>query len=273
MCRILGSVSAEPISIEHELLHAENPLIQQSETHDSGWGMAVYPHADGEQPELVRFPEAAYGDNGFERATRRRARIFNAHLRRATLGGLTLVNTHPFVMAEYSFCHNGTVIRYPDLIEKGVPAPTGETDSEALFNWLMCHYDSNDPRGSLRNLITTVIERSAFSGVNFLFSDGDRLYAYKLGIFSLHWVVRDGCTLVASEVITPEEKWHTVQDDVLLVLDPNHPESPHAERLVGDEWVARADVQKFDQGAELRGAERGRFAAERAARVAAGSAE
>ena len=26
MCRILGCVSAEPISIEHELLHAENPL-------------------------------------------------------------------------------------------------------------------------------------------------------------------------------------------------------------------------------------------------------
>ena len=60
MCRILGCVSAEPISIEHELLHAENPLIQQSEDHDSGWGMAVYRQADSEQPELVRFPEAAY---------------------------------------------------------------------------------------------------------------------------------------------------------------------------------------------------------------------
>jgi glutamine amidotransferase len=266
-------VSAEPISIEHELLHADNPLIRQSEEHDSGWGMAVYPHADGEDAKLVRFPEAAYEDGEFQRATSMRGRIFNAHLRRATLGGLTLVNTHPFVMAEYSFSHNGTVIRYPDLIEPAVPRPAGETDSEALFNWLMCHYDSADPRGSLRNLVRTVIERSAFSGVNFLFSDGDRLYAYKLGIFSLHWVVRDGCTLVASEILTPEERWHTVQQDVLLVLDPGRPESPHAERLVGDDWVARAHIDKFEQGAELRGAERGRFAAERAARVAAGAAE
>jgi len=273
MCRILGCVSAEPISIKHELLHAENPLIRQSEEHDSGWGMAVYPHADGEDAQLVRFPEAAYGDGEFRRATSLKGRIFNAHLRRATLGGLTLVNTHPFVMAEYSFAHNGTVISYPKLLDPPTPSPTGETDSEALFNWLMCHYDSADPRGSLRKLVQAVIECSAFSGVNFLFSDGEKLYAYKLGIFSLHWLVRDGCTLVASEVLTPGERWHTVQEDVLLVLDPNRPESPHAEHLVGEKWVARAEIDKFEQGAELRGAARGRFAAERAARVAAGATE
>jgi predicted glutamine amidotransferase len=235
--------------------------------------MAVYPHADGEDAQLVRFPEAAYGDPEFQRATTLRGRIFNAHLRRATLGGLTLVNTHPFVMAEYSFSHNGTVIRYPDLLGNDVPKPAGETDSEALFNWLICHYDSADPRGSLRKLVQAVIERSAFSGVNFLFSDGDKLYAYKLGIFSLHYVLRDGCTLVASEILTPKETWHTVQQDVLVVLDPKRPGSPHAERLVGDDWVARAQIDKFEQGAELRGAARGKFAAERAARVAAGAAE
>ena len=44
----------------------------------------------------MRFPEAAHGDGEFRAATSMRGRIFNAHLRRATLGGLTLVNTHPF---------------------------------------------------------------------------------------------------------------------------------------------------------------------------------
>ena len=146
-------------------------------------------------------------------------------------------------MGEYSFCHNGTVIRYPKLIEPGVRPPQGETDSERFFNWLMCHYDAADPRGSLRKLVKTCIERSAFSGLNFLFSDGERLYAYKLGIFELHWLVRPGQTLVSSEIITPEESWHTVQEDVLLVLDPNRPESPHAERLVGDEWSRGRDRQ------------------------------
>jgi glutamine amidotransferase len=273
MCRILGSVSAEPISIEHELLSAENPLIQQSEDHDSGWGMAVYREADCEQPDLVRFPEAAYSDGEFRRATAMRGRIFNAHLRRATLGGLTLINTHPFVMGEYSFSHNGTVIRYPKLLEPGVDRPQGDTDSEHLFNWLMCHYDSGNPCASLRKLVQTCIKRSPFSGLNFLFSDGQRLYAYKLGIFELHWLVRPGQALVSSEVITPDEGWHTVQQDVLLIIDPENPESPHAERLVGNKGIEEAEIEKFEEGQHLRGVERGEFAAKRAAQVAAGSAE
>jgi len=273
MCRILGSVSAEPISIEHELLHAENPLIQQSEDHDSGWGMAVYREADCEQPDLARFPEAAYSDGEFRRATSMRGRIFNAHLRRATLGGLTLINTHPFVMGEYSFSHNGTVIRYPKLLEPGVDKPQGDTDSEHLFNWLMCHYDSGNPCASLRKLVQTCIKRSPFSGLNFLFSDGQRLYAYKLGIFELHWLVRPGQALVSSEVITPDEGWHTVQQDVLLIIDPENPESPHAERLVGNKGIEEAEIEKFEEGQHLRGVERGEFAAKRAAQVAAGSAE
>ena len=273
MCRILGSVSAEPISIEHELLHAENPLIIQSEDHDSGWGMAVYEQADCEQPELVRFPEAAYSDGEFHRATSMRGRIFNAHLRRATLGGLTLVNTHPFVMGEYSFSHNGTVIRYPKLLEPGVAKPQGETDSEHVFNWLICHYDSGNPCASLRQLVQTCIKRSPFSGLNFLFSDGQRLYAYKLGIFELHWLVRPGQALVSSEIITPGEEWHTVQQDVLLIIDPENPESPHAERLVGNKGIAEAQIQEFEEGQHLRGVARGDFAAKRAAEVAAGSAE
>jgi glutamine amidotransferase len=273
MCRILGCVAAEPISIQHELLFAENPLIRQSEEHDSGWGMAVYRQADSEQPELVRFPEAAYSDGEFRHATSMRGRIFNAHIRRATLGGLTLVNTHPFVMGEYSFSHNGTVIRYPKLLEPGVAPPQGQTDSEHLFNWLMCHYDASNPCASLRKLVQRCIECSPFSGLNFLFSDGERLYAYKLGIFELHWLVRPGQALVSSEIITPDEEWHTVQQDVLLVIDPKNPESPHAERLVGNKGIAAAEIDKFEEGQHLRGDARGKFAAERASRVAAGPSE
>ena len=101
MCRILGSVSAEPTSLEHELLHADNPLIRQSEEHDSGWGIAVYPHADGEDPSVLKVAEAAYDDAEFTRVRSLRGRILNAHLRRATLGGLTPANTHPFALGEY----------------------------------------------------------------------------------------------------------------------------------------------------------------------------
>ncbi len=264
MCRVFGCVTAEPASIRHELVEAENPLIRQSEEHDSGWGMAVYERADGCEPELVRYPNAAHGDEEFLEVTSKRGRIFNVHVRRATMGGLSLDNTHPFCLGSHSLGHNGTIVRYPRLLEDPhVARPKGDTDSEAFFNFLMSCYDGSDPVGSLRRAVATTVERSSMSGLNFLFSDGDRLYAYRLGLFELHWLHRPGQLLVASERVTGES-WHTVQQDVLLVLDPDDLEEPHAERLIGDELLAQANIHTVDKHTHLRGEERGAAAAERA---------
>jgi glutamine amidotransferase len=268
MCRVFGCVAAEPASIRHELLDAENPLIRQSEEHDSGWGMAVYRRGDGSQPDLIRCPEAAYMDGDYVKATSTRGRIFNVHVRRATMGGLTLANTHPFRLGNYSFGHNGTILHWPRLLEPGVAKPAGETDSEALFNLLMRDYDPADAVAAMRAAVTAVVECSPFSGVNFLFSDGERLFAYRFGIFELHWLARPGQLLVASEKLT-EEPWHTVQQDVLLVLDPEDLEEPHAERLLGDALVAKADIDPLEPPPGLRGEARGEFAAGRAAQIMA----
>jgi len=271
MCRVFGCVAAEPASIRHELVEAENPLIRQSEEHDSGWGMAVYERVDGLDPRCVRFAEAAFSDPDFIEATELKGRIFNVHVRRATMGGLAPENTHPFCLGSYSFGHNGTILRYPRLLEHpSVTPPNGDTDSEAFFNFLMTTYDAGDPIGSLRRAIRTTVERSPFSGLNFLFSDGDRLFAYRLGLFELHWLTRPGQLLVASERVT-DEPWHTVQQDVLLVLDPDDLEQPHAERLIGDELLEQARVQKVDTQAHLRGEARGEAAAERARAAVADS--
>ena len=272
MCRVFGCVAADPRSIRHELLDAENPLIRQSEEHDSGWGMAVYERAEGGQPRLLRYPHAAHAHEEFVRSTNVRGRIFNAHVRRATMGGLALENTHPLCMGNYSFCHNGTVLEYPRLLTPAVRAPEGDTDSEHMFNNLMSMYDPADPVASLRRMATDAAATGPFSGLNFLFSDGERLFAYRLGIFELHWLSRPGQLLVASEKVT-DEAWHTVAQDVLLVLNPNEIDDVHAERLLGDEIVGRADIRKFHEGHGLRGAERGAFAAERAARTAGASSE
>jgi predicted glutamine amidotransferase len=269
MCRVFGCVASEPVSVRHELLDAENPMIRQSEEHDSGWGMATYRRADGETPVRVRFPQAAYADGDFLGVTDTRARIFNVHVRRATIGGLKPENTHPFALGNYTFSHNGTIIDFMKLLGPDVKSPVGDTDSEVLFNFLMYVFDPGDVVGSLRRGIAQVVERSPFSGLNFLFSDGELLYAYRMGIFELHWLARPGQLLVASERLT-DEPWHTVQQDVLLVLDPESLDEVHAERLLGDELAARAEVRKLEGGQDLRGEERGSFAAERAARLRAG---
>src|SRR2546423_2824036 len=159
MCRVFGCVAAEPASIRHELLEAENPLIRQSEEHDSGWGMAVYERADGSRPNCVRLPQAAHSGSDFAEATSLRGRIFNVHVRRATMGGMTLANTHPFCLDCYSFGHNGTVLEYPRLLENGVQRPDGDTDSEVVFNLLMRNYDGPDPIGLLRRTLESPVMR------------------------------------------------------------------------------------------------------------------
>ena len=269
MCRVFGCVAAEPVSIRHELLEAENPLIRQSEEHDSGWGMAVYERAEGAEPELVRFPEAAHADLEFVKATTMRGRIFNVHVRRATIGELSLENTHPFCLGNYTLGHNGTIVRYPRLLEPGMRRPEGNTDSEHLFRRLMHDFDPGAPVESLRATMRATVKCSPFSGLNVLFSDGEKLFAYRLGMFELHWLARPGQLLVASEQVTDEPGWHSVQQDVLLTLDPNDLEEPHAERLLGDDIVAAAQIQKVDLAPHLRGAERGQAAAERARAAAA----
>jgi len=269
MCRVFGCVAAEPVSIRHELLDAQNPLIRQSEEHDSGWGMAVYERADGAEPRLVRFPEAAHSDDDFLAATELSGRIFNVHVRRATMGALSLENTHPFCLGSYTLGHNGTIVRYPRLLEPDMRRPEGDTDSEHLFNLLTHDFDAGDPVASLRHTLTRAVDCSPFSGLNILFSDGERLFAYRLGLFELHWLARPGQLLVASEEVTDEPGWHSVQQDVLLTLDPNDLEEPHAERLLGDELLERAEVRKVDLEPHLRGAERGAVAAERAKAAAA----
>jgi predicted glutamine amidotransferase len=190
-------------------------------------------------------------------------------VRRATMGRLAPENTHPFCLGCYTLGHNGTIVRYPRLLEPAMRRPEGDTDSEHLFNLLIHDFDPGTPVKSLRAAMTRAVECSPFSGLNILFSDGEKLFAYRLGLFELHWLARPGQLLVASEQVTSEDGWHSVQQDVLLTLDPNDLEEPHAERLLGDELLERAEIRKVDLAPHLRGEERGAAAAERAKAAAA----
>jgi glutamine amidotransferase len=265
MCRLLGSVSHDPVSLRHELLDAQNPLIHKSRENDSGWGIAVYHGGEGEAPRCTRFPDQAAASDEFDSVANSRGRILMAHVRKATVGGLTAENTHPFCLGEYAFCHNGTLGMPGKLLERDGNGPSGQTDSERFFHRLLREVDPAPDRvvEGLRRAVTAAARCAPLSGLNFLFSDGSYLYAYRLGLFELHWLRRDGQILVASERMTGEQ-WHDVRQDVLLVMAPGDDE-PHAERLVGDDVVAGIQIDPFDDGSELRGAERGRFAAERAA--------
>ena len=281
MCRLFGAAASDPINVSFELLSSDNSVLRQSERHDSGWGSAYYPNGE---PQLRRFAHAAHAGESFQEATAGFARLIMVHVRRATVGGLKPENTHPFSRGPFTYCHNGTILKAERLVQLADRDPAGETDSERFFNLLMTGFDADDVVGSLRRAVETTCDHCRFSALNMLFCDGQRLYAYRLGVYRLFWLVRsldldadtrtyyhlhlerpqdEHVVLVASEQLTPGEPWGEFGQDELLICDPGDPHHPRVERLLGD----RADEIEFvplDAG-ELQGAARGEWAAKRAA--------
>jgi glutamine amidotransferase len=281
MCRLFGAAASAPVDISFELLEADNPLIRQSERHDSGWGIAYYA---GEEPRVERFAHAAYGDPSFTEAARAESRLFVVHVRRATVGGLKLENTHPFMRDRFTYCHNGTILQPAKLRELSDRAPVGDTDSELFFNALMTMLDPDDVIGSLRRTVEVVCERCSFSALNFLFCDGKCLYAYRFGLYKLFSLVRsldldadtrtnyhlhlaphgEHVVLVSSEQLTEDEPWSGFGQDELMICDPNDPDNPRVINLLG-ERAAEIEFVPVDAIESLSGDARGEWAAQRAA--------
>jgi predicted glutamine amidotransferase len=282
MCRLFGVAASAPVDISFELLSADNPLIEQSERHDSGWGIAAY--SDG-RPQVKRFPSAAHDDPGFQGAANAVSNLFVVHVRRATVGGLKLENTHPFSDGPYTYCHNGTILHPADLGDLTDRRAKGDTDSEHFFNAAMTMLDPDDLVGSLRRTVEAVCDRCRFSALNFLVCDGQRLYAYRLGLYDLFWLVRnldldadtrthyhlhmerprgEHVVLVSSERLTEDEPWGQFGQDELLICDPEDPDHPRIERLLG-ERANEIEFVPLDVLEHLKGADRGEWAARRAA--------
>jgi hypothetical protein len=149
----------------------------------------------------------------------------------------------------------------------------------------MTVFDPGDVLGSLRRTVEAVCDRCSFSALNFLFCDGQRLYAYRLGLYELFWLVRnldldadtrthyhlhlerphgEHVVLVASERLTEDEPWTAFGQDELLVCDPADPDHPRFERLLG-ERAGEIEFVPVDAIESLTGAKRGEWAAQRAA--------
>src|ERR1700704_1190016 len=136
MCRLFGCRSAAPGVVAHELVHGANALRVQSREHPDGWGLGWYV---GRVPQVVRSLSAAHGDDDFEEVgSFVTASTIVAHIRKASVGAVSLENTHPFEWGPWLFAHNGTISEWEKCaaaieaeIDPGLRAKMeGETDSE-----------------------------------------------------------------------------------------------------------------------------------------------
>ena len=159
----------------------------QTGHHCDGWGVATY---SGKTAEIYREPQAAAFSEKmkFIQTNHRETHCVISHIRRATVGAIALRNTQPFVRQlngrSHVFAHNGDLAAIKQTLTFNGCTLDGETDSEYAFCYLIASLKMLWQKGipTLKER-TTIIEKvfsklATFGPANFLYSDGDYLYAF-----------------------------------------------------------------------------------------------
>ena len=257
MCRLYAMHANEPTKVECGLVKAQNALMAQSKSdmqgyaHGHGWGVADYP--DGVPMIEKQVWAAFHGEHFSRKAARVYAKTVIAHVRRATVGGTSIENTHPFHHGRWIFAHNGTVPNFDALrfrfLEHMDPLHrteiAGTTDSEHIFRYLLSLFLQHPERGLLETVRAGLaqivtwsqeVDPSARIGLNVVLTDGEHLVGSRLNR-SLHYLLRDHvfhCPIcdqphvhhdpgrdylaieIASEPLTHGEDWYEVPNETVF---------------------------------------------------------
>ena len=139
MCRLFGFRSVIPSQVHRSLVAADNAIAKQSERHPDGWGVAYY--VDG-SPHMTKSAGGAMDDAIFRRVSGVvSSETVVAHIRKATQGNLTVLNSHPFQYGRWVMAHNGdipTFARKKAALDAAIMPKLrrfilGDTDSERVF--------------------------------------------------------------------------------------------------------------------------------------------
>lgn len=138
MCRLFGLHAGDStVPATFWLLQAPDSLAEQSRRNPDGAGIGVFT-ADG-GIVVDKQPMAAWQDRAFATGAHDlRGSTFVAHVRYASVGAHSVVNTHPFQQDGRLFAHNGVLHDLPRLDARltelgAADLVAGETDSERMF--------------------------------------------------------------------------------------------------------------------------------------------
>lgn len=143
MCRLFGFRSVIQSQVHQSLVSADNALETQSHRHPHGWGVAYYVAGS---PHLIKSERSALNDSIFKKVSGVvSSQTVLAHVRKATLGKVDILNTHPFQYGPWVFAHNGNIKNFADCKDEILAAINphfkrfilGETDSELIFFYLL----------------------------------------------------------------------------------------------------------------------------------------
>lgn len=186
MCRLFGlHAGTNVVAATFWLLDAPDNLAVQSQRNPDGTGLGVF-DADG-RPEVRKQPIAAWQDTDFAReAQHMTGTTFIGHVRYATSGSHSLVNTHPFLQDDRIFAHNGTLEGMDVLDERLAELGTadlvrGQTDSERVFALITASIRGygGDVRAGLLDAMRWLAANVPIYAINVLLSTATDLWALR----------------------------------------------------------------------------------------------
>ncbi len=206
MCRLFGFRSNVVSGAHRSLVAAENALSHQATQHRDGWGIGYFL---GDEAYILKSEAGAAEDERFDRISRRlQSHAFVVHVRRATVGQVDYLNSHPFRHGSFIFAHNGTLFGFEHFKDKMLADMLpghrdlifGSTDSEHLFYYLISaltragvpdggrgEFDPDVAGAALTQALGKVYGWAAEAGVdqplmNFILTNGRLFFAQRLGI-------------------------------------------------------------------------------------------
>lgn len=257
MCQLLGMNSRLPASLTLSF----TCFAQRggaTDHHADGWGIAFF-ESDGLSPGKAArtfVDKESAATSPIARMLRTypiKSHNVVAHVRKATVGAVTLENCHPFVRELWGrywvFAHNGDLKDYAPSLH-GSYKPVGTTDSELAFCWLLQELNKShvgmpsivELTNTLRELMVHVAVHGNF---NFLLSNGQALWAH--ASTKLHYVLRQhpfSEIQLKDEDITVDLSQHNGPEDrlAIVVTEP---------LTLNENWVALApgEMRVFVDGA------------------------
>ena len=242
MCRLLAfsfnkdTCKKEKVACidSFRMLSATGSVLPMSTPgHADGWGFSLY-QDEVVMPRFYKSTLPAREDSNckiesfFENGIRESGLV---HLRKMTIGGADIVNTHPFIEDEYSFIHNGTISQTEKLYEDLSIDCKGSTDSERLFRRFL-EIKKNKTISTKEAFIKMLTETKdlypGYSAINTILHDGDSIYVsrvinqrsqkYTFSDTESYYTLYAGVTKRGDNIVSSEK---ILYEDISYTLLPN----------------------------------------------------
>ncbi len=236
MCQLLGVSSNKNVNINFSLREFKH----RGESNHHGWGFAFLENNDW---KIIKEPYSLKNEDITQEKFRFKSKIIIGHVRLASCGEKIHKNTHPFIIENRVFAHNGTVkdVKNDKNFFLVNLKPEGDTDSEYAFCYLLEKIKLN-PSEEIQIIKNEADKIKKYGKFNFLMSDGKMLYAY--GDDSLYYVQRkspfesvrlkdDQYEVNLSEIKDPDE------EAVIIATEP---------LTVNENWIKISGLKIFKDG-------------------------